>query len=264
MGLLNKDSEEAVEAPSLITVLDRVEHIDATRSFEEHVDYFRNAISSNRKRTLKTIWEIGSFISLLKDEKTYGGKTVESFVNRMDDISISTKEAYKWAQFAERYSAERVNALLSKNNIGWGVVSNLIRIKDDEIRLSLEERLHTGEIPASKIQDVVSGVNKMLAVDAAAPTEGANTPPLNGQDPNNTQEPKRNPCHASFKKLNNFLDNVLTMQEPCAKDINDLSAILDDEKLYERAVDAMELFRAKLPQAIKVLTELDSALDKTI
>lgn len=257
MGLLENKKEETVTA---VTVTDdnSVRHVDTSISFEEHVARFRSNIGSNRKRTIKTIWEIGAFICVLKDNKTYGGKTVESFIEAMDDEAVSKSEAYKWAQFAERYTVEQVNELLSYNNIGWGVVSNLIRVKNMEARKALEEKVHSGELSPGKIQDVVSSLNKQLeeatgGSDSDSKNKGSKGPGLT-----------TNMCVANFKKVNNFLEKLLQSMDSCAKDIDDLSALLDDEARYEKAVDVMEEFQRLLPGAIEKLKELEERLSKTI
>ena len=257
MGLLENKEEETVTAVT-VTSDNSVEHVDTSLSFEEHVKRFRSSIGSNRKRTIKTIWEIGAFICVLKDNKTYGGKTVESFVEAMDDEAVSKSEAYKWAQFAERYTVEQVNELLSYNNIGWGVVSNLIRVKNTEARKALEEKVHSGELPPGKIQDVVSSLNKQLEEAAGEGSEKDKGKP--DKKPGLTT----NMCVANFKKVNNFLERLLQTTDSCAKDIDDLSALLDDEVRHEKAVDVMREFLGLLPDVREKLNQLEKQLSKSI
>jgi hypothetical protein len=148
-----------------------------------------------------------------------------------------------------------VNDLLSKNNIGWAVISNLLRVKDVTARKKLEDKIDEGALPPSKIQDVVSAINKEIAGDKGTDKK---TPS------NKNDGPSINPCTTAFKKMNNLLKNVLTNKDSCAKDIQDLDAILDDDDRYERAVAVMEEFRGMLPSLIESLEELKERLDKTI
>ena len=251
MGLLNKKKEDAGEVVVAAAVVDnKVEHIDTTKSFEEHVARFKKIIENNRKKSIQTIWEIGAFVNILKGEKAYGKKTVESFVEAMDDITVSKSEVYKYAQFAERYTKDDVNRILDKKNMGWQVVSNLIRVKDDEARKLLEDKVDSGELPPSKIQNVVSKLNNKIksAASSSKSSTGDNV----------------NRCTASFRKVNNLLEKILTMQESCAKDISDLSLILDDEPKYEKACDVMDEFRELAPKAQKTMEALLEELNKTI
>jgi len=255
MALLNKEAEVAAEVT--IVTDEIVEHIDTTIPFEDHINRFKKQINSSRKRNIKILWEMGSFVKLLKDEKVYGEKTVETFVEEMGDAVVSKSEAYKWAQFAERYTADDVNRILNMNNMSWAVVSNLIRVKSQDIRLMLEESIDKGEIKPSQVQEVVSNIRKEEEADG----EENKTPDLKKAVENTNV----NNCRASFKKVNIYINKILTLKENCAKDINDLGAILDDEEKYEKAVDVMDEFRnGLLPQLKKVLEELEHALNQTI
>ena len=243
-----------VKNAEVIVYEDAAEAVDTTLSFEDHVSKFRNSIEKNRKRSIKTIWEIGAFVSLLKQEKVYGDKTVESFIDAMDDTAVSKAEVYKWANFAERYTLDQVNSLLKRKNMGWGVIANLIRVKDVGTRTLLEEKVDNGELPPSKVQEVVSSLNQRLASsDEGDDKKGKDKKPVSV-----------NTCRSNFKKVNIFLEKVLTNKDSCIKDIQDLSAILDDEKMYEKAVDVMEDFKVLAGRVKDTLEELTEALDKTI
>ena len=179
---------------------------------------------------------------------------MDKFVQAMGDDAVNIKEVYKWAQFAEAYDIEAVNRLLGMSNMSWSVVSNLIRVRDPEVRLALETQVDAGEVRPSKLQDVVSEYNKAIAQQRAASTTPASS----------SEQPQVNKCVANFRKLNNFLDSILTTAEPCAKDINDLSAILDNEKLYETAVAEMEAYLGRLDSVRQVINGLEDQLNKTI
>ena len=231
--------------------------VDVKMSFESHVSRFRKEILANRKRSLRIVWEIGTFVNLLKGEKVYGDHSVTGFVEAMGDDAVSTKEVYKWAQFAESHDLTAVNKLLGMSNVSWGVVSNLIRIKDEDSRWALAEKVDSGEIKPSKLQDVVSEYNKAQAALKGGDEDKGGSPTKAPIEPINK-------CKASFKKLNNLLDSVLTCQHCCAKDITDLSAILDKEDIYESAVDEMEAFIGRLSEVRAILTNLEEQLNKTI
>ena len=263
MPLLEKEPEvvEAtiVETTELVPPVDNTaKAVDTSLSFEDHVARFRSTIENNRKRTIKTVWEIGAFVCILKDNKTYGGKTVEAFAEAMGDESVSTKEIYKWAQFAERYNLDQVNRLLALNNIGWGVVCNLIRVKNIDTRTMLENKIDTGEVAPGKIQDVVSKLNK-ATVEAPGEEQSGK-----GAKNSTADAIPVNNCLSAFKKMNNLLENILTAKDSCAKDITDLSAILDDEAKYEKAVDKMDEYKTLLPMVIEALQDIEGRLNITI
>ena len=256
MALLEKKGKSKENTTAIATVIDdsRAESIDVSLSFEKQVSRFKSDIVANRKRGIKTIWEMGAFVCILKEKNSYGDKTVESFVEAMDDATVSSKEVYKWAQFAERYDLDQVNKLLSLNHIGWGVVSNLIRVKDEEARRMLEEKIDAGELAPGKVQEVVSNLNADLnSSNTETPT--SNTKPTASQV---------NPCTAGFNKINILLESLLTNTDTCAKDIQDLSAILSDEKRHEKAIDGMQLFLSKLPDVRKSLDDIEKRLGETI
>lgn len=259
MGLLNKNKEVEPDEGEITTVTvedNGVAYVDTGLSFEEHLKRFRALSERNRRNSLKVLWEIGAFVNILKEKKAYGEKTVEAFVEELNDVSVSIKEVYKYAQFADRYTPEQVNTLLRKSNIGWGAVCNLIRVKDPVCRLTLEDKLDSGELPAGKLQGVVSSFNKQLQ-------EGAKDP-SNKTGAGESVPPPINTCTVSFKKMNNFLENLLTTTDSCAKDIQDLNLICADEARYERAVDYMEKFKGLLPQVRKALQSIEDMLNKTI
>ena len=271
MGLLDKKEEEAM-TPDIVVIssdTDKVpahsgetpSNIDVSISFEEHIKRFKKAIQIGRKNSLRNIWEMGSFVNLLKNKKAYGEKTVESFIDAMDDVTVSPSEVYKWAQFAERYTVEQLEVLLDKGAsvMGWGVVANLIRLKDVKARTLLEEQIYNGVILPSKVQDTVSSINKSLGASKNA-EEVANKLKEKAKG----SAPMVNLCVASFKKMNKLAETMLTNEENCAKDITDLSAILDDEVRHEKAVDTMQLFRDKyIPELRVLLDNLEDALNKT-
>jgi len=237
-------------------------YIDISLSFQEQVNRFRNDIGVNRKRSIKTIWEIGTFINILKEEKAYGDKTVESFIAAMDDIAVSKSEVYKWAQFAERYNVGQVNTLLTRNNMGWGVISNLMRVKDENARNLLEEKIHNGEVAPSRVQDIVSTINKQLAAAPGGTEEEDGKD--KGKGTGSSGLPSMNSCTGSFKKMNSSLDRILTTRDSCAKDIADLSLIVNDEVRYEKAVDVMQRYLSLLPEIRKALDEIEKRLVETI
>lgn len=239
-----------------VSVGEKVEPIDVSLPYEDHVTKFRSQIGLNRKKTLRTIWEMGAFVNVLKGTKVYGGKTVEAFVESMGDEAVSMKEIYKWAQFSERYQPEQVNRLLGLSNIGWGVVSNLIRVKSEQARTMIEDKIDSGEITPGKLQDVVSELNK---VSVTEPGSGGVLRPLKGS----SGEEKINPA-APFRKINNLLETVLTCRIPCDKGIQDLALIADSGDKYDKAAEVMERFQALASEIIKDLKELSDTLDKTI
>jgi len=256
MGLLEK--KEVTDVTAVVVVPDNeVEHVDTSLSFENHVARFQGIIANNRKRSLKTIWEMGAFINVLKKDSVYGGKTVETFIESMKEDAVSRSEIYKYAQFAERYSVAQVNKLLLSSGASWQVAVNLMRIKDVEARTLLEERIDKGEIAPSRLQGFVSELNAKLNNSAEEESEQDKTGKAN-------RKPQVNNCRASFKKVVNYLENVLQIEDSCAKDITDLSAILDNESLYERAVDSMEEFKGLLPRVRETLDNIEKMLDKTI
>lgn len=255
---------KTVEAELLPAEQDRVEAIDTSIGFDEHVARFKSKVGRNRKNTIKTIWEMGQFVSLLKKNKAYGDKTVDSFVEAMNDSAVSASEVYKWAQFAERYSEEDVNRLLGYSNIGWGVVSNLIRIKDVEARRAVEEGVHTGTILPAKVQKAVSDINQTMR-ELEKKNAGKEDKPSDKKTGSGSDlPPGTNKCVANFRKANNLLDKLLTLKEKCAKDIVDLSALLGNTSRYNVAVQSMNEFRANVPKMREMLNELDEQLGKTI
>ena len=217
--------------------------VDVTLPYEEHLIKIKTSICNNHKRTLKCIWEAGAFVNLLKESEVYGDKqkTIENFIEDMADMKVSKSEVYKWAKFSEMYSPAQVNELLAVPKIGWGVVTNLLRVKDDDTRRALEEQVQSGELAVSKVPEVVSALNNKQKEERCGPT-----------------------CTKGFSKLNKALQNALGVREQCLKDIQDLSAILNDEKKYEKAVDLMETFLALSQDLSIALTEIRTVLDKTI
>jgi beta-phosphoglucomutase-like phosphatase (HAD superfamily) len=252
-----KENKEETTAVTVVESKEVAQHIDTSISFEEHVKRFKYEIEASRKKNIKIIYEVGQFVNILKEQKAYGDKTVEAFVESMGDDAVNIKEVYKWGQFAAIYTVERVNELLEKS-LSWGSISRLLRVKDDGARQMLEDKVSSGELPAGQLQDVVTALNQKLEGEEG---DGGsdNTKGKEGKDPLPT-----NLCVAAFKKMNKLLENILTNTEPCAKDINDLSAIADNEDRYEKAVDKMDEFRALLPKVREALDKLEETLGKTI
>jgi hypothetical protein len=216
---------------------------DTTLPYEKHVANIKNDICNNRKRTLKCIWEAGAFVNLLKQSKAYGEKqkTVEDFIKDMEDMKVSKSEVYKWAKFSEMYTPAQVNELIDVPKIGWGVVTNLLRVKDDTSRKAIEEQVQQGELPVSKVPEVVSALNQQQKEQEKGPS-----------------------CHRGFSKINTALQSVLKHTSQCAKDIQDLSLILNEEGKYERAVDIMQQFQQLETQVSAALEDLTNELNKTI
>ena len=272
MGILT-DVDEEIEEVSLLAVPvapltdDDIQPsaLDTTKPFEYHVDRFKAVLSKGRKKHLLAIWEMGCFVNTLKEQKVYGGSTVQKFVDAMGDSMVDIKTVYKWGQFAEIYKADDIKSLLSQGSPSWFSVSQLMRIKDAVARKRIETALLTGDVLPSDLSELVTKVNnKSKELTEAAAEEPSAEETATAEAPKPEGE-YRNSCTANFRKLNSILDNIINLEAACLKDIDDLSAIIDNEKAYDKAVDVMELFlKSKLIEASKTIQKLKSELEKTI
>ena len=66
----SKEVSTEMVVGGVVTRLDNAaQPLDTTQSFDQHVARFKSEILNNRKRSLRIVWEIGTFVNLLKAEK---------------------------------------------------------------------------------------------------------------------------------------------------------------------------------------------------
>ena len=157
----------------------------AWTSLDECCSYLRDKFASISKLGLEFCWEIGFEAVRIQDEAVYGEATVEDFVAKLEIPNLDIRQVYKYAQFAKMYTRKELMELLLKEHMGWGVVSRLIRVKDDGKRALLEERIASGEVQTSKLDEEVNKINEELKTpptstrEPAAPAAGETNPKKN-------------------------------------------------------------------------------------
>jgi len=214
-------------------------------NFEEMVTYFRGKVDTISKITLRTCWEIGKEVKLIKESAVYGEKTVENFASEMD---INIKGLYRYAQFASEYTEAELEVSIAKDHIGWGVVNKLISVKDKEDRSEFEDKIAEGEIKPSQLDEEISVYMSGLAAgeDASEEGEAAEAPAAPARRNYNKNIKK---CAASLEILNNLLPLVL-------KDLDDADDIAGDDDKYTKYIDNVYTLRENIEAAEPKLTQV--------
>lgn len=147
----NKDADQ--EALAKI----RVSMEETTRGYFERIVLFRAIEDKSFETILTYYWDRGEFVdTLIKDNKKYGGRTVENLAH---DLGASAESIYKWRQFATTYTREQLGGLILKR-IPWRTVLVLLGAPSNKERRKLEDGLIKGELEHDDVVKVVKKMNK--------------------------------------------------------------------------------------------------------
>jgi hypothetical protein len=249
---MSKKNGELVKRAVDPAVLEKLKTAESAKSrhssYEAMIAYHSGRMTLFYREAMQARWEMGLDLKAIKEKKIYGDKTMEKFVEDLDDPGFDVKLAYACAQFAEEFTAEDLAEVLTYEHVYWGVVVRLLPLKDKELRRKLMARLDSGELKPSKLDD------ELRLLKAAPPgkegaDEGAGSSPKAGASAGDGSE--RQNFTANFIKLKTLCLTVDKAAEACRKDLQDLDEQAGDNDRYEKIVDVMTETRDE----VKILTE---------
>jgi hypothetical protein len=223
-----KEEPKALKTEVTPVVKGRFETLDKA------VEYFKKEIDNIRGNVLKVYYEIGAEALSIKENAVYGKATVETFAERLE---ASPQIVYQYAQFAKKYTEAEFTAILTKDHVGWGAVMKLLSIEDKEVRTEFEDRLDSGDLAPSKLEEAI----KEYKEDLPAPEKGEKAGSAKS-------EPQRN----YVRNMQKMMGGLAIVQEYLPKAIKDVA---DIDQLEDQS-DARE----KVENVIHQVTEFFDAI----
>lgn len=173
-----------------VRVLSVKEQAEGDKRYWERIEYFdKQEVASNR-HALMNSWELGQMVEdLVKNNKKYGGKTVETFALDLKKLELKaqgrSEEAIKAAKvnadvlrihhrYFQRYPEREAVEEHVKQRIPWGVMHLLISVGDSRKREGILQKYLTYRdhedkekaITRDKLEKMVHSVNKTAREEA--------------------------------------------------------------------------------------------------
>jgi hypothetical protein len=224
-------------------------------SYQALVEYHRRHMRGFYRKAMVARWELGHDLLKIRNGSVYGEKTLEKFVEDLNDPSFSTKLAYACAQFAEMFSPEELCETMRYEHVYWGVVTRLMRVKDREDRRRLMKALDSGEIQASKLDEELRRM-KDSAEESEAPDEDLGDSRVESGEAGQSENPQeRKTVTKGFRQL---IEHCALLRKACKqamKDLQNLDLVADNDEKYEEAVEVMCDAVEEASAAIELLSE---------